>query len=95
MIELKNIAVYEGNFTRNNETGRNKENMGADFSEFINNHIQSPIDADKNTDNVNENEKKDIKSGVIKSNSKLVTYDYFGKISQTGLFSGITVDAVI
>lgn len=95
MIELKNVAAYDGNFTRKNETGRNKENMGADFSEYINNQIQSPVDTDTNTGNVNENENKDIKSGVIKSNSKLFTYDYFGKISKMEFFSGITVDAVI
>ena len=56
MIELKNIVTYDGNFTRKNETGRNKENMGADFSEFINNKIQSPVDTDTNSVNVNENE---------------------------------------
>jgi len=92
MIELKGISSYNGTFSYNDRTQKNIENNGAEFDKLIGGSFEKKPDsvavAEPITDSV-------IEEVLIDGYSDVFTYDFWGKLLNSEMISGININVVV
>ncbi|MFC1538576.1 hypothetical protein ACFL6H_04055 [Candidatus Latescibacterota bacterium] len=92
MIELKGIAAYNNNYKHKSGANRKNKNDGLEFS------LQNGSETESSSESLNVQdvkEKTKIKETIIKPETDVKTYNFWGKILNTDLLFGVNIDIVI